>query len=116
MVGSILAALAVVGGGLPSFTWQATTFVLVIGIAGMSLALSGLVSLGKATAAPGKGAVLWLVPVLIVCALEAVNLGFGSTYAHPTLSILLDPPLSDEGYRTAAYFIWLAAFWGLVRR
>ncbi|MGH3863859.1 hypothetical protein [Actinokineospora sp.] len=115
-VGSILAALALIGGGLPSFTWKATTFVLVIGAAGMSLALSGLVPGRETAARPGAGAVLWLVPVLIVVTLEVVNLGLGSTHAHPTLSILLDPPLSGELGRTAAYFIWLAAFWGLVRR
>lgn len=115
-VGSTLAALALIAGGLPSFTWQATTLVLVIGVVGTSLALSGLVSRRETSARLGAGAVLWLVPVLIIVTLEAVNLGFGSTYAHPTLSILLDPVLSDEVGRTAAYFIWLAAFWGLVRR
>lgn len=113
---STLAAIALIGGRLPSFTWQATLWVLMIGAAGISLALSGLVSHSEPKPKLGAGAMVWLPPLLIVVTLELVNLALGSTYAHPTLSILLDPLLFDESARTVAYFLWLAAFWGLMRR
>jgi hypothetical protein len=35
---------------------------------------------------------------------------------YPTLSLLADPFLDHYLARTACYFGWLVAFWGLVRR
>ncbi len=47
---------------------------------------------------------------------ELTNFLLGSTYAHPTLSVLADPALDHYSIRSLAYFAWLGAFWGLVRR
>jgi hypothetical protein len=70
-------------------------------------------------AVPGRrrGAVAWwLVPALLVVAVEAVDLSLGSTYPHPTVSVLMDPPLEHHLVRAAAYLGWLAVFVGLARR
>lgn len=34
----------------------------------------------------------------------------------PTFSLLADPLLEDRLVRSAAWLVWLSAFWGLVRR
>jgi hypothetical protein len=58
----------------------------------------------------------WLVPVLFFAMVEIVNFALGSTFDHPTLSLLADPALDDELVRSAVYFAWLSAFWGLIKR
>ena len=66
---------------------------------------------------PLRGWLLWLVPLLGFCALEAVNKwGFGSVPDHPTWSDLTDPVLQWQPARAAAVLAWLAAGWELVRR
>lgn len=106
--------VAVVGGQLPSFSWQATAWVLLIGVVAMTIALAAGVARGAP--AVGVGAVWWAVPALIVVVVEVVGLALGSTCAHPTLSILLDPVLAGEAARTVAYLLWVAVLWALVRR
>jgi hypothetical protein len=64
----------------------------------------------------GRGAILWALPALVIALNELVNFSFGSTSAHPTLSLLMDPVLDHYTARSAAYFAWLMAFWGLIRR
>jgi hypothetical protein len=45
-----------------------------------------------------------------------VNDLLGSTWAHPTLSVLADPLLAGHPGRSAAMLAWLAAGLALVRR
>jgi hypothetical protein len=58
----------------------------------------------------------WLVPLGVLVTVEVANFMFGSNFAHPTLSKLADPLLEGYTARSAMYFGWLVAFWGLVRR
>ena len=58
----------------------------------------------------------WAVPILGFSALEIVNDRLGSTYQHPTLSVLMDPVLDSPVNRTAAVAVWLLGGWELVRR
>jgi len=112
-----VAVYAWVGAGFPSLTWQATVAVL---LPGAAVLLRGTV--GPPPERPpaphvGRRAVLvWSVPFGAFCLLEIVNDLLGSTWEHPTLSVLLDPALARHDVRAAALFSWLAAGWWLVRR
>ena len=63
-----------------------------------------------------RPALLWVLPVLAAALLELSDFLMGSTDPHPTVSGLMDPVLAGYPGRSAAYFLWLSAFWGLVRR
>jgi hypothetical protein len=112
----VLALLSLVGGQLPSFSLQANLYVLAVGGAMLWLGLSHRLPRRPAPRRLGSGVAWWLVPVLVFAAVELINYGLGSTPEHPTLSKLTDPALDDKLVRSAAYFAWLTAFWGLVRR
>ncbi|HYT10464.1 MAG TPA: hypothetical protein VEL73_07360 [Mycobacteriales bacterium] len=111
-------AYAWVAGGYPSFSWPAALAVLVPGI--------GVLAYGVVTAArrpqppvrplTRRGVVAWSVPVLAFSALEIVNDKLGSTWEHPTLSVLLDPVLADHLGRSLGLLAWLAAGLALARR
>jgi hypothetical protein len=45
-----------------------------------------------------------------------INFLLGSTYPHPTLSVMMDPLLDRYLIRSLGYFGWISAFWGMVRR
>jgi hypothetical protein len=47
---------------------------------------------------------------------EVATYAGGSSFDYPTLSLLADPMLESYPLRSAAYFGWLALFWGMVRR
>jgi hypothetical protein len=64
----------------------------------------------------GRGAVWWLVPVLMFGVVELYAFGKKSIEDYPTLSLLADPILDGYLARAACYFGWLTAFWGLIRR
>lgn len=112
----VLALLSLIGGQLPSFSLQANLYVLAVGGTLLWLGLTHRVPRHSAPRKFGAGVACWLVPVLFFAAVELVNFALGSTYDHPTLSLLADPALEDEVVRSGTYFVWLAAFWGLVRR
>jgi hypothetical protein len=101
----VLAVLSLVGGQFPSFSLSANLYVLMTGVPRRA-----------APAELGPAAKWWLLPVLFLAAVELVNFGLGSTHDHPTLSLLADPALDDELVRSAVYFAWLTAFWGLIKR
>ncbi|GAA1812442.1 hypothetical protein HC028_06010 [Planosporangium flavigriseum] len=114
------ALVSLVGGLFPSFSVGANVVVLVAGGALFWLGLSGRdstsgplrrVSPPRMSAAAGW----WLLPVLVLTAVELTNLALGSTHDHPTLSGLADPLIEGYPARVAAYFGWLAAYWGLAR-
>jgi hypothetical protein len=112
----IFVLLSAIGGLLPSFSIQANLYVLLIGGTMMWLGLSGRVPKRAAPTGLGGGAAWWLVPSLFLAIVELINFVLGSSYSHPTLSLLMDPLLDGYLARTAIYFGWLSAFWGLVRR
>ncbi|ROT32790.1 hypothetical protein [Micromonospora sp. HM5-17] len=112
----ILAFLSLIGGQLPSFSTAANLYS--IGLGG-ALAWVGLSPRFPRRAVPQRltaGAGWWLVPVLIFGVFEAATFLLGSRDDFPTFSKLADPLLEGSLVRSAAYFAWLWAFWGLVRR
>jgi len=108
--------LALVGGLFPSFSMSANVYVLLVGGVLTWLGLSGRVAKRPSPWRLDRRAAWWLVPAGLFVAVELSNDLLGSTHAHPTLSVLLDAPLTVYSVRSLAYFAWLGAFWGLVRR
>jgi len=112
----ILTFLSVVGGQLPSFSPQANLYTIGTGGALVWLGLSNRMPRRPVPQRLGAGANWWLVPVLVFGVFEASTFMLGSRDDFPTFSKLADPMLDDSLIRSAAYFAWLSAFWGLVRR
>jgi hypothetical protein len=112
----VFALIAAVGGLFPSFSLRANLLVLVTGGAMVWLGLSHRLPRREEPRRLYPLAAWWLLPALGFAAIELVDFALGSTYAHPTLSLLADPLLEHYLPRSALYFGWLAGFWGLVRR
>jgi len=110
------AVLAMVGGLFKSFSVTANVYVLVLGGILMWLGLAEKPARRASPARLGRGGMWWLIPAGVFLVVEVVNFALGSTYDHPTLSVLLSDPLSHYSVRTLSYFAWLCGYWGLVRR
>jgi hypothetical protein len=117
LVFGVFVPIAVVAGGLPSFSLGANLLVLVVGGA---LFWAGLAYRSDGAPPPARrwprGARRWLLPVGVLTGVEAVSYLLGSTPEHPTFSLLADPWLERSPVRAAAFLGWMAAFWGMVRR
>ena len=112
----VFALIAAVGGLFGSFTLSANLLVLAVGGTLIWLGLSGRVVRRPAERQLPSGAIWWLVPVLTLALVELYAFSRHSTEDYPTLSLLADPALNHYLPRTACYFGWLTAFWGLIRR
>ncbi|WP_405112525.1 hypothetical protein OG559_03895 [Micromonospora sp. NBC_01405] len=112
----VLICLSFVGGQLPSFSASANLYTLGTGGALIWLGLGARVSRRPAPRRLGMGTVWWLLPVAVFGGFEGVTFVLHAGDEFPTFSRLADPLLEDELVRSAAWFAWLAAFWGLVRR
>lgn len=112
----VLACLALVGGQLPSFSTRANLYTIGTGGVLVWLGLSGRLARRPMPRRLGAGALWWLLPAGIFGVFEASTFLLGSSDNFPTFSKLADPLLEDKLVRSAAYFAWLSAFWGLVRR
>jgi hypothetical protein len=110
------AVVAMIGGLFKSFSVAANVYVLVLGGIMMWLGLAEKPGRRSSPSRLPRGGMWWLVPAGIFLVVEVINFALGSTYTHPTLSILLSDPLDHYSVRTLSYFAWLCAFWGLVRR
>jgi hypothetical protein len=108
--------IAAIGGLFGSFTLSANLLVLAVGGTLVWLGLSGRVARRPAPTSLPRGTVWWLAPILGLALVELFAFTHNSPQAYPTLSLLADPVLDGYLARAAAYFLWLTAFWGLVRR
>lgn len=112
----VFVLVSAVAGLFPSFSLSANLLVLAVG--GTLFWLGFSTRVPKRTV-PGRvtgRAAWWLLPALLLAAVELINFGYGSTDAHPTLSKLADPLLDGYPARSSLYLGWLAGFWGLVKR
>jgi hypothetical protein len=112
----ILVILAMVGALFPPLSWAATIYVVLVGGALIGLGVSGWVPRRSAPTTLSTAAGWWLLPIGFFAVVEVADIYLGSTHAHPTLSVLLDPPLDRYPIRVAGYAVWLSGFWTLVRR
>jgi hypothetical protein len=63
-----------------------------------------------------RAALVWALWFVAAALWEAYAFVKGSTPAHPTISVLLDPPLDVHVVRAAAFMGWLTLGWRLLRR
>ncbi|TDB69618.1 hypothetical protein [Micromonospora sp. KC721] len=112
----VLACLSLVGGQLPSFSAQANLWILTTGGALIWLGLGNRVPRRPPPGRLDRGALWWMLPVAVFGVFEAATFVMSAGDEFPTFSRLADPILADELVRSAVWFGWLAAFWGLVRR
>jgi hypothetical protein len=112
----LLSLIAAFGGLFGSFTLSANLLVLAVGGTMVWLGLSGRAGRRVAVLRLSPGAVLWLVPVLVIGLTELYSFLHGSRDDYPTMSYIFDPILERYLPRAAGYFAWLAGFWALVRR
>jgi hypothetical protein len=112
----IFALISVTGALFSSFSIGANVLVLGAGGTLFWLGLSERLPRRRSPRRLAAHASWWLAPALLLAGVELVNFALGSTYDHPTLSRLADPLLEGYPARALAYFGWLMAYWGLVRR
>jgi hypothetical protein len=112
----VLGFLSLIGGQLPSFSNRANLYTLCLGGALIWLGLSHRMPRKPLPGPFGAATAWWLVPVAVFAVFEGSTFLLGSRPEFPTFSKLADPLLKDELVRSAVYFGWLTAFWGLVRR
>ena len=108
--------IAAVGGLFGSFTNGALLLVLAVGGTMVWLGLSGRVARRAAPASLPRATAWWMLPILALSLIELFAFSKNSPENYPTLSLLADPVLDGYLARAVAYFLWLAAFWGLLRR
>lgn len=113
---------AVVIGGFDRYSWPATVAVVVPGVVGLLAAFQTAQSPGPEPAPIGRvGAVAWAGVFVVLALWELMNLllqpdlATGS-FAHPTISTLLDPILALHSGRSVLLFAWLGLGWYLVKR
>lgn len=96
-------------GQYSDFSSGSTRAVVVVG--GVTVVV-GLAWRGRRRPAPKRlapaGVLGWVVVLLSFSAIELVNDHLGSTYDHPTLSVLMAGPLTGQVLRTLAWAAWLA--------
>jgi hypothetical protein len=112
----VFALVSLLGALFPSFSLGAEAFILAAGGTLFWLGLSARLPRRDPPRQLATRAGWWLVPGLTLGVVEMINFVAGSTHQHPTLSRLADPILEGYPARAAAYFGWLTAYWGLVRR
>ncbi|SBT53353.1 hypothetical protein [Micromonospora auratinigra] len=112
----VLICLSLVGGQLPSFSAQANLYSFGTGGVLIWIGLSNRVPRRPAPRRLAPGALWWLLPAIVFGIFEGTTFVLSVGDDFPTFSRLADPLLEDHVVRSAAWFAWLAAFWGMVRR
>ena len=109
-------------GGFARFSWPATTFVVITGAVAVALAWRGpLRPLMEPEPLEPLGVLAWSSVFLSLAIWELTQLLLQpslttDSYAHPTISVTMDPILAHHPGRTIAMFVWLVAGWFLVQR
>jgi hypothetical protein len=112
----VLLCLSLVGGQFPSFSTRADLWVLGTGAALVAVGLGNRTPRRPVPRRLPPRALWWLLPAGLFGLLEAVTFLAHGGQDFPTFSRLADPLLERELVRSGAWFAWLAACWGLVRR
>jgi hypothetical protein len=115
-------AYAAVAGGFARYSWPATLAVVVPIIAVLIVAWRGpLPSVPTPMRPRPVGSLLWAAVFIALGLWELTMLLLQPTlttdsYAHPTISTLMDPVLASHPGRTIAMCLWAAVGWFLVGR
>ena len=122
VVAAVALVYAVVVGGFGRYSWPATLAVLVPASAAVAVAWRGPLREGPE---PGPidpaGVAVWVSLFVGLALWELTSLLLQpslttDSYAHPTISVAMDPALAHHPGRTIILFLWLLAGWFLVQR
>jgi hypothetical protein len=115
-------AYAVVVGAFACYSWPATVAVMVPGVAAIAIAWR-TPSLEVTGSGPIErvGALAWAAVFVALGLWELTALLLQpdlvtKSYAHPTISALMDPVLASYAGRSATLFVWLGLGWFLLER
>jgi hypothetical protein len=115
-------AFAALAGGFARYSWPATLAVVAPIIGWLIVAWRGPLLSAPAPVRPAvAGSVLWAGVFIALGLWELTMLLMQPTlttdsYAHPTISTLMDPVLASHPGRTIAMCVWAAMGWFLVDR
>lgn len=112
----VFALISLVAGALPSFSLSANLLVLCTGGSLFWIGVSNTVREVQPLPRVPAVAAWWIVPFGLLILVEAATFLLGSTDSHPTLSRLADPVLERYVARSALFYGWMTAFWGMARR
>lgn len=111
----VFGLVAAVAGALPSFSLSSNVLVL---STGGTLFWFGVrrEPVPEPSEELASRAVVWALPIGLFSVVELATFLYGSHRDYPTFSLLADPVLERYVPRSALFFGWLTAFWGLARR
>lgn len=120
-------AYAVVVGAFARYTWPVTVAVMAPGVAAIAMAwrAPSLEEAESGQAESGQiervGALAWAAVFIALGLWELTALLLQPdlvtmSYAHPTISALMDPVLASYAGRSATLFVWLGLGWFLLER
>jgi hypothetical protein len=112
----VFTLIAAIGGLFESFTVGATLLIFGVGGTMVWLGVSGRAGRRPAPRVLSRGALLWLVPVLVLGLTEFYSFLHTPREDYPTVSWVFDPFLEHYLPRAVGWFAWLGGFWTLVRR
>lgn len=119
---ALAAAYAAVAGGFARFTWPITVAVLVPGALAVVAVWRDRAPRPKAPRLDPLGSLAWAAVFVALGLWELAQLLMQpgltiNSYAHPTISVLLDPLLNRHRVdRSIGIFVWLAFGWYLIDR
>ncbi len=113
---------ALVAGGFGRYSWPETLAILVPASLGLAAAWRGpLRTHADPPALDRVGVTAWATVFIAGGLWELTSLLLQpslttDSYAHPTISVSMDPVLAHHPGRTVVMFLWLVAGWFLVQR
>jgi hypothetical protein len=117
LVGGIVVVYAWVASASAPFSTRALVSVLIPG------AILGAIAYGRPPeripppeSIDVGGFSYWIVALALLFEWEASAFRAGAPWWHPTLTDLINPMLTPHPVRSAAFVVWIAAGWGLVKR
>jgi hypothetical protein len=113
--------VAWIGSGFRSHSTSATVAVAITVVAALVLAARRPAGTAEPTRRLRRALVCWSALLVVALLWEAYAFvqqpdWTEASYAHPTLSTLLDPILEQRPFRFIGWLIWLRAGWVLVTR
>jgi hypothetical protein len=102
------------------YTWPMTAAIVLVAIAGLAIAWRGPLTRPTARPAPDRvGTRLWVGLGIAAGLWELLALSrqpslTQGSYAHPTVSVLMDSVLSTHAGRSLTLFAWLGLGWFLL--
>jgi len=111
------AVFALIVAPIPTLTWQASLVAIAVGVCVVFLVVTGRpVRADPAKPVGGRGAIPWIVLIVVFTVLELSALLTGSRPGFPTLSGLIGPMFLDTTTRLVGYVAWLGTGYWLLRR